>query len=148
VVAFFVSISAATLSFFLYKDLASILFAIYKTNLGHNFYIFVNRKWLFDKLQNELISVSLLRFGYSTTYKVIDKGFIELFGPSGLSKLVVQISRNLSNLQSGLLNHYAFFIFIGAIFFTSISILFALFSIYIEVYVFFLLLVTWLLLLL
>jgi len=145
---FFVSISAATFSFFLYKDLASILFAIYKTNLGHNFYIFVNRKWLFDKLQNELISVSLLRFGYSTTYKVIDKGFIELFGPSGLSKLVVQISRNLSNLQSGLLNHYAFFIFIGVIFFTSISILFALFSIYIEVYVFFLLLVTWLLLLL
>jgi len=145
---FIVSISAATLSFFLYKDMMSLLFAVYKTRIGHNFYIFVNRKWLFDKLQNELIAANLLRLAYATTYKLVDKGFVELFGPSGLSKLVLQISKNVSNLQSGLLNHYAFFIFVGVIFFTSIITLFAIFPIYVDVYTFFLLLITWLVILL
>lgn len=140
---FVISISSATIAFFTYSYGTFLLIKIYKTNLGHQFYIFINRKWLFDKLQNELISVTLLRFGYYTTYKTIDKGFIELFGPSGLSKLILKTSKAVSNIQSGLLNHYAFFMFVGLIFFIFIVTFFSVFSIFIETHVFFLLMLIW-----
>lgn len=48
-------------------------------------YIFLNRRWLFDRLQNDLIGSVVLKLGYNTTYKLVDKGIIEVFGPRGLS---------------------------------------------------------------
>ena len=139
---FFISLLSASLAFYIYSYGVKFLISIYKTDIGHKFYIFINRKWFFDKLQNEIISASLLYFGYNTTYKTIDKGFVEFFGPSGLSKLVIYFAQIVSNLQSGLLNHYAFFMFIGVIVFTCIVILFSVLTLYIETHVYFLLLLT------
>jgi NADH-ubiquinone oxidoreductase chain 5 len=136
---FFVSLLSASFAFYIYSYGLTTLVNFYKTTLGHDLYLFINRKWLFDKLQNELITASLLRFGYHTTYKVIDKGIIELFGPVGLSTLVKKTSKSMGGLQSGLLNHYAFVMFIGLFIFLSFITLFTLFQIYIEIHLFVLL---------
>ena len=86
-----------------------------------NVYVFFNKKWFFDRLQNEIFVSFLLKFGYNTTYKVIDKGLIELFGPSGLSNFVLTISKQVSSLESGKTNQYAFFMFVFLIILISIT---------------------------
>jgi len=59
------------------------LFNLCTKPFGKKVYTFLSRRWLFDRLQNELIGSIILKLGYNTTYKVIDKGIIELFGPKG-----------------------------------------------------------------
>lgn len=62
---------------------------------------FLNNKWYFDYIYNYFISFFILRHGYETFYKLIDKGLIEICGPQGLSHLVYKISSILSNKKSG-----------------------------------------------
>ena len=79
----------------------------------------MNRRWLFDRLQNELIGSTLLKLGYKTTYKLLDKGVIELLGPKGVSILTLIFSKHVSKLQSGLIHQYAFIMFIGVTLFMT-----------------------------
>jgi NADH-ubiquinone oxidoreductase chain 5 len=141
---FTVTILSATFAFFLYSYGLPLLITIYKTSFGHKFYIFINRKWLFDKLQNEFFSITLLRFSYSITYKIIDKGLIEFIGPSGFSKLVLKFSNSIIKIQSGLLNHYTFLMFVSLVLFISITTSFPIYPIYVETHVFFILMLIWL----
>ena len=119
---FFVSIFGSSLAITLYYCLSEALFKLYTNNLLFvNIYTFFNKKWFFDRLQNELLISSLLKLGYNTTYKVIDKGLIELFGPSGLTNLTIIFSKQVSILQSGKINQYAFLIFVSLIGLISIT---------------------------
>nr|YP_009445886.1 NADH dehydrogenase subunit 5 [Betaphycus gelatinus]ATX68827.1 NADH dehydrogenase subunit 5 [Betaphycus gelatinus] len=77
------------------------------------FAFLLNKKWFLDILYNRALVVPVLNFGYSTTFKALDRGFIELSGPLGLSIFVSKWSKVVSRLQSGLLTHYVFFIVIG-----------------------------------
>ncbi len=46
-----------------------------KTNtLGNRLYCFLNKRWFFDKVFNDFIVRSFLRFGYEVSFKVLDKG--------------------------------------------------------------------------
>ena len=78
------------------------------SNIGRKLYVFLNRKWFFDKVYHEFVSEPALYFGYHTSYKPIDCGLIEMFGPYGISSAISQGSRTVSRLQSGYLYHYAF----------------------------------------
>jgi NADH-ubiquinone oxidoreductase chain 5 len=64
-------------------------------------YIFLNKKWHFDQLANELIVMKSMNFGYSVSFLAIDKGFIEQFGPTGFAKTLFHFSYSLSNKQNG-----------------------------------------------
>ena len=72
-------------------------------------YTFFNKKWFFDRLYNELVVSPLLKIGYGITYRLVDKGLIEIFGPSGLATFGFTLSKRVSLLQSGKINQYAFF---------------------------------------
>jgi NADH-ubiquinone oxidoreductase chain 5 len=85
--------------------------------------------------------------GYQTTYKIIDKGFIELFGPKGFSKILLGFSQSSKKLQSGLLNHYASLMFIALILLISIIVLFSILTFYFDIHIIFILILTWLFLL-
>lgn len=87
-------------------------------------YTFLSKKWFFDKVQNELFGSFFLRFGYKVTFKLIDKNLLEVFGPRGISSLLLLYSKQISILQSGILNHYTFLIFFSV--FCFIAILFKL----------------------
>ena len=56
---------------------------------------------------------SFLFFAYHVSYKLIDRGIIEFFGPMGLSNLISKQSKSLHKIQSGLLYHYAFVMLVG-----------------------------------
>jgi NADH-ubiquinone oxidoreductase chain 5 len=79
-------------------------------------YTFLNKKWFFDKLQNEIIASSLLKIGFQITYKQIDKGLIEFIGPLGLSNFFLSLSEKIVKLQSGFIHQYATIFFSGLIF--------------------------------
>nr|YP_009476759.1 NADH dehydrogenase subunit 5 [Cryptomonas curvata]AVM81252.1 NADH dehydrogenase subunit 5 [Cryptomonas curvata] len=132
-IPFFVSVFGALLAVILYYFFSKFLFDVVSSNLLFNFaYTFFNKKWFFDRLQNEVFGSFLLKAGYNTTYKIIDKGLIELFGPTGLSNLTFVISKQVSLLQSGKVNQYAFLMFIFFILFISVSLVLTVVTPYID----------------
>jgi NADH-ubiquinone oxidoreductase chain 5 len=56
-----------------------------------------------------------MNFGYRTSFQLLDKGNIELFGPSGLSFNLSVFSKVLASLQTGFVFHYSFIIMISTI---------------------------------
>jgi hypothetical protein len=71
-------------------------------------YVYLNKKWHIDQIFNELIAVKLMNFGYSASFKTIDKGLIEQFGPTGLSSVIYNYSFNLTAFNSGFIYHTIF----------------------------------------
>jgi NADH-ubiquinone oxidoreductase chain 5 len=102
------SLSGFTLSFILYSFFNDILFNIKLSYFGKKIYNFLNKKLFFDKVYNEYIVQTLFRFSYYRSYKLIDRGIIEILGPMGLSSLVSKKARIFYNLQTGSIYHYSF----------------------------------------
>jgi len=79
----------------------------------------------------------ILKLGYNTTYKLVDKGVIEVFGPKGLSFLTITFSKQISSLQSGLVHQYAFIMFIGVTLFMTKLLVWPLFATLIDINLYF-----------
>jgi len=104
------------LAYTLYDQLA------YLTYLGgensfffRSVYAFFNKKWYFDAVYNWYIVRAVLSFGYNISFKLLDRGAIELVGPTGLVRFFSYLSRFVSNLQTGFLFHYVLFMAISVI---------------------------------
>ena len=102
-------INLTTISLFLLNNFSS-FFSI--------FAFLLNKKWYWDILYNKLIVFPILNFGYSVSFKTLDRGFIELIGPYGFTKLVPTWSQLLLKIQTGQITHYIFFMILGLCFFT------------------------------
>lgn len=76
------SLFGASLSFVLYNFQSSILFNIKISSLGRKVYTFLNKKWFFDKLYSELFGQFFFKFGYTISYKSIDRGAFEIISDS------------------------------------------------------------------
>ena len=107
------SLSGAILSFLFYTFQSTLLFKFKLSFLGKKFYNFLNRKWYFDKVYNEKFSQKGFISGYTFTYKTIDRGLFEMFGPAGLSKIIVNQANLLNKLQTNYLYHITMFILVG-----------------------------------
>ena len=90
-------------------------YIFFKSNFGLSIYFFLNEKWYFDKIYNEYINKKLLLFGYFVSFKGIDKGVVEIFGPYGIVTRLILLARAFSKLQTGFIYHYAFVMLIGII---------------------------------
>jgi NADH-ubiquinone oxidoreductase chain 5 len=100
------SLLGASLSFILYNFQSSILFYIKTSFFGRKVYNFLNKKWFFDKIYNECFGQFFFKFGYSMSYKSIDRGAFEIIGPTGLSSVSLKIAHQLHKAQTGSLYHY------------------------------------------
>jgi NADH-ubiquinone oxidoreductase chain 5 len=100
------SLLGASLSFFLYNFQSSILFSLKTSVIGRKIYTFLNKKWFFDKIYNECFGQFFFKFGYSMSYKNIDRGTFEIMGPTGLSSVAVKTAHQLHKAQTGSLYHY------------------------------------------
>ena len=107
------SLLGATLSFLLYSFQYKVLFTIKTSFLGKKIYNFFNRKWFFDKIYNEYLGQFFFKFGYSVSYKFIDRGIFELLGPTGLSFLTVETGSELYKKQTGYMYHYTYSILVS-----------------------------------
>ena len=104
------SLLGASSSFFLYFLGSKLLVQLKMSVSGKKIYSFFNKKWFFDKIYNEYISQFFFTISYTVTYKIIDRGVIEIFGPIGLSSFITQKALYISKLQTGYLYHYTFII--------------------------------------
>jgi NADH-ubiquinone oxidoreductase chain 5 len=84
-----------------YKFNLKLFYSIKISPYGVLTYNFLNRKWFFDKVYNEFISQNLLNISYFKTYKLIDRGILELLGPFGITNVIIKTSRILSVCHTG-----------------------------------------------
>jgi proton-translocating NADH-quinone oxidoreductase chain L len=78
-----------------------------KTTRFHSRYVYLSKKWFFDKVYTEWVVVPTRHQAYHTTYKGVDRGVIERRGPAGLTQALYQRGKRLGKLQSGEVYHYS-----------------------------------------
>ena len=118
---FTVSLSLISIVFSEFIPKALIYFKL--SRLGYNIYSFFNQRFLVELFYNRYITDLVLKLGGQTS-KVIDKGSIELVGPFGLEKGLVMLSKNISNLDTGVITSYALYILVGLTFYLLIPYLY------------------------
>ena len=91
------------------------------TESGRNLYIFLNKRWFFDKVYNDYLSQVALAFGYNISFKTLDKGSFEILGPSGIANTALNLTQYFSRLQSGMIYHYAVVMLIGLLILITIG---------------------------
>ena len=86
----------------------------YKNIVFYSVFAFIaNKKWYWDLIHNRFITYPILNFGYNISFKNLDRGFIEILGPYGLSSLIPSWANITKQLQTGQLTHYLFFMIFG-----------------------------------
>ena len=89
------------------------------SSFGYNIFSFFNQRFLIEMYYNKYISGVILYLGSQTT-KIMDKGSIEKFGPFGLENTVINISKSINMLSTGVVTSYALYILVGLIFYISV----------------------------
>jgi NADH:ubiquinone oxidoreductase subunit 5 (subunit L)/multisubunit Na+/H+ antiporter MnhA subunit len=92
-----------------------ILHEIQTTPGAIKIYRFFAMKWHVDDFYNRFIVQKFINFGYHTSYKLFDAGFIAYLGPYGIAKTVTSVSKKFSQLQTGYVYHYAFIILVALV---------------------------------
>ena len=100
-------------AFLLYNFQVFLLINFKISFLGRKIYQFLNRKWFFDKIYNEFFGQFFFKFGYSVSYKFVDRGIFEILGPTGLSLMISKVALNLYKAQTGYVYHYTLLILAG-----------------------------------
>lgn len=108
------TISLSVLSLLFSEYFFKMLIYFKFSKVGYNVFSFFNQRFLIELFYNKYITELFLKLGGQTT-KVLDKGSIELIGPYGLEKALLNISRTLATLDTGLITTYALYILIGLI---------------------------------
>ena len=116
---FFFTIMLSIISLIFTEFYPKLLINFKLSSIGYNIFSFFNQRFLVELYFNEYISGVILKLGGQTT-KIMDKGSVELFGPYGLEKRLINISKSIGNLNTGVVTSYALYILIGLIFFISI----------------------------
>lgn len=90
------------------------------SRLGYNIFSFFNLRFMIELIYNKYIVELILKLGGQTT-KIVDRGAIELVGPYGLEKSLLNLSKNLSCLDTGVVTSYALYILVGGLCYVTIS---------------------------
>lgn len=101
----------------IYNYFTNILNNLIKNNFFRELYMFLNKKWYFDKIYAESIYQKLLFMSYNPLYAVFDKGIFNILGPRVLTNTLEDLSTQTAETQTGFFYHYAL------IFLLSITIL-------------------------
>jgi len=110
----------AIVAYIINLKFASFTYKIKTSFFGRKLYTFLNKRWLFDKVYNDFFGYPSLKFGYEISFRTIDKGVLEILGPTGIAKTITDFLRHVSAFQSGFVYHYALVMLIGITFFISI----------------------------
>jgi NADH-ubiquinone oxidoreductase chain 5 len=110
------TLSLSIISIILSEIFPKFLLTFKFSRLGYNIFGFFNQRFLIELFYNNYITGIILKLGGQTT-KIIDKGSVELLGPYGLEKGLLNLSNNINNLSTGVVTSYALYILVGLIFY-------------------------------
>nr|YP_007474993.2 NADH dehydrogenase subunit 5 [Pneumocystis jirovecii]AFR90403.2 NADH dehydrogenase subunit 5 [Pneumocystis jirovecii]AWB97827.1 NADH dehydrogenase subunit 5 [Pneumocystis jirovecii]AWB97873.1 NADH dehydrogenase subunit 5 [Pneumocystis jirovecii] len=103
----FILSSVAILCFFIVLHYFSYLLYYFKFSaLGWSIYSFFNQRFGLDLLYTKFFVHNALKLGYWTS-RLLDKGCLEVLGPTGVSNGLKHLYSILSTFDSGVLRHYA-----------------------------------------
>jgi len=85
---------------------------------------FLTNKWYFDYINNYYFAKPVLKISFSFFFRNLDKGFFELFGPSGICFIFSKVANSLVKMHTGHLYHYL----------SLIGISFLLYNAFFEIY--------------
>ena len=74
---------------------------------------FFSLNWFFDACLNFWATKIFLNFCSEVTFKLLDKGVLEVFGPYAIADSFTAYSKKISGLTSGYIYQYAFLILMG-----------------------------------
>lgn len=114
------SVLGMIISLLFYYIFYHLTFAVAFNNFLHKLYFFFIKKWYFDLIYNNVFVYGFLKNCYLVTFKLIDRGFVEYFGPLSIVRTVSQLSKVLSFFQTGYIYTYIFVIILGIIFFLKL----------------------------
>lgn len=98
--------------FFYYYPRVTPLSSSPSSKFFHLFYSFFNRKFLFDPFYNYFITRPIFSLSYHLSFKFLDRGLLEFFGPISLFRLFFFFPSHFSlSSQSYLNSSYLFFYF-------------------------------------
>lgn len=126
------SLTGLFLAFVFYTFFDKFLFTTKISSWGKKLYNFFNKKWFFDKVFNEYLTQFLLKFGYRMSYKIIDRGILEIFGPLGISTIISKQAKLFYKLQTGFIYHYTLIMLIGSTLFLGLRKFFIIFYSHID----------------
>ena len=89
--------------FILYQNYIKFSYNLKLLPLFYKTYNFLNRKWFFDKIYNELIAQFFFKYSYNTSYKFIDRGLLEILGPLEFSKNLINFNIIFKLIKTNLL---------------------------------------------
>jgi len=113
------TVSLSVISIILSENIPNALIYFKFTRFGYNLFSFFNQRFLIELFYNKYITNLILNLGGQTT-KIIDKGSVELLGPFGLEKGLLNLSKAISSLDTGVITSYALYILVGLIFYILI----------------------------
>ena len=116
----FCTIFFSFLSILYSEVLPSKLISFKLSRIGYNIFGFFSNRFLVEFFYNKYITDKILKIGGETT-KIIDKGSIEYLGPFGLEVGLINLSKNISKLDSGVITSYALYILSGLFIYIFIS---------------------------
>jgi len=77
--------------------------------LLNQFFYFFSNKWYFDTIYNSLLIRPFIRFFARSSFRYVDKGYLELFSLQLLPSLVNYAAKSILRMQTGYLPfHVAF----------------------------------------
>jgi len=114
------TISLSVIAILLSEFLSTTLISFKLSRTGYNIFSFFNQRFLIELFYNRFITGIVLKLGGQTT-RVLDKGSVEYIGPYGLEKGLVNMSSNISNLNTGSVTTYGLYITTGIVLFIYFS---------------------------
>ena len=113
---FILTLSLGLISLTFSEFFGKLLINFKLSSFGYNIFSLFNQRFLIELFYNKYITDVILQLGGHTT-KIIDKGSVELLGPYGLEISLLNSSKNIGNLSTGIITTYALYILIGLIFY-------------------------------
>lgn len=113
-----VTILGVSLALSLYIYNLEKFFILKQTSFIRSIFIFFNKKWFFDRIYNQFFIQSTVDQSYSFVYQSVDRGFIELFGPTGIIN-ILPFFYNKASLNGNIFDYLfkvAFYILILLVF--------------------------------
>jgi len=114
------TISLSVIAILLSEFLSTTLISFKLSRTGYNIFSFFNQRFLIELFYNRFVTGIVLKLGGQTT-RVLDKGSVEYIGPYGLEKGLVNMSSNISNLNTGSVTTYGLYITTGIVLFIYFS---------------------------
>lgn len=61
---------------------------------------------------NHFVVYNILNFAHVVTYRVIDRGLLEVMGPKGVSEILIRLAQGISGFQSGMVFNYVLIVIV------------------------------------